>query len=538
MPPSRDRAGGRREGEQNRLERRHRPAAGDRRRAAARRPGLRPARRAAPGRVPGREGGLSARRGRHVRRAGRAGRDGVPRGPAPARPGHRVRGPGLRPARPAAPAPCTTSAGWASADENSQPLVVDWRAPAAAAFYRATAGRAAGRGPPPDDPVQPASGSPASRTTCSTRRPRRRTCGSSATARCWPACPRPPARGMRDIVATIQREQDEAIRSPASGVTIVTGGPGTGKTAVALHRAAYLLYSDRNRFAGGGILVVGPSGGVRRLHRDRAAVARRGHRDAALARLAGRRATTPTRVDPTDGRRDQGLAADAPGAASGPRTTRCRAARPSCGCSTAARCCAWTPAELDRIRRRALPRGARRNEVRGAGFDRRLRRAVGAGPAAQVAQPAGEARLRGRAGRPRRLPGLPAGPGGRGFTPMRVLGWLADPARLRPYANGRAVPRRDRAAAGLVRRLAEQGPTIADVALLDELDELMGRPRQPQRKTTQPVPRAGRGPGGQHVRGPAGARPAPSRCSATTTTATTRTSWWTRRRTSRRCSGG
>src|SRR5438874_388551 len=65
--------------------------------------------------------------------------------------------------------------------------------------------------------------------------------------------------GMRDIVATIQKEQDEAIRSPALGVTIVRGGPGTGKTAVALHRAAYLLYSDRQRFAGGGVLVVGPS---------------------------------------------------------------------------------------------------------------------------------------------------------------------------------------------------------------------------------------------------------------------------------------
>src|SRR5512133_1481091 len=65
--------------------------------------------------------------------------------------------------------------------------------------------------------------------------------------------------GMRDIVATIQREQDDAIRSPASGVTIVRGGPGTGKTAVALHRAAYLLYSDRNRFESGGVLVIGPS---------------------------------------------------------------------------------------------------------------------------------------------------------------------------------------------------------------------------------------------------------------------------------------
>jgi len=64
---------------------------------------------------------------------------------------------------------------------------------------------------------------------------------------------------MRDIVATIQRHQDEAIRAPARGVTEITGGPGTGKTVVALHRAAYLLYSDRRRYESGGILVVGPS---------------------------------------------------------------------------------------------------------------------------------------------------------------------------------------------------------------------------------------------------------------------------------------
>jgi hypothetical protein len=64
---------------------------------------------------------------------------------------------------------------------------------------------------------------------------------------------------MRDIVATIQREQDEAIRAPAGGVTLIEGGPGTGKTAVALHRAAHLLYRDRRRFEGGGVLLVGPS---------------------------------------------------------------------------------------------------------------------------------------------------------------------------------------------------------------------------------------------------------------------------------------
>ncbi|HSP59849.1 MAG TPA: helicase, partial [Ornithinimicrobium sp.] len=64
---------------------------------------------------------------------------------------------------------------------------------------------------------------------------------------------------MRDIVATIQQHQDEAIRAPARGITEITGGPGTGKTVVALHRAVYLLYSDRRRYESGGVLVVGPS---------------------------------------------------------------------------------------------------------------------------------------------------------------------------------------------------------------------------------------------------------------------------------------
>ncbi len=63
---------------------------------------------------------------------------------------------------------------------------------------------------------------------------------------------------MKDIVATIQAEQDLAIRAEYPGVTIISGGPGTGKTVVALHRAAYLLYSNRRRFERGGILVVGP----------------------------------------------------------------------------------------------------------------------------------------------------------------------------------------------------------------------------------------------------------------------------------------
>ncbi|MGO4257609.1 HelD family protein [Marmoricola sp. RAF53] len=67
-------------------------------------------------------------------------------------------------------------------------------------------------------------------------------------------------RSMHSIVATIQAEQDRAIRAPQKGVVMISGGPGTGKTVVALHRAAFLLYADRRRYETGGVLVVGPSG--------------------------------------------------------------------------------------------------------------------------------------------------------------------------------------------------------------------------------------------------------------------------------------
>lgn len=64
---------------------------------------------------------------------------------------------------------------------------------------------------------------------------------------------------MSDIVSTIQSEQDRIIRSSISGAVVVQGGPGTGKTAVALHRAAYLLYTHRDRLKSAGMLLVGPS---------------------------------------------------------------------------------------------------------------------------------------------------------------------------------------------------------------------------------------------------------------------------------------
>ncbi len=142
-------------------------------------------------------------------------------------------------------------------DEDYDPLVIDWRAPAASPFYRATplsphgvlrrrvlrcqGSRVVGAEDDlmtpvaPDDMVVLGEGALLA------------ALGRSRSGR------------MRDIVATIQAHQDEAIRADARGVVEITGGPGTGKTVVALHRAAYLLYSDRRRFEGGGVLVVGPS---------------------------------------------------------------------------------------------------------------------------------------------------------------------------------------------------------------------------------------------------------------------------------------
>ena len=142
-------------------------------------------------------------------------------------------------------------------DDDYEPLVIDWRAPAAAPFYRAT----------PVDPqgvirrrVIRSSGERVIGVEDDLMVPEApeglTVIGDGAL---MAALTRSRGERMRDIVATIQRHQDEAIRAPARGVTEITGGPGTGKTVVALHRAAFLLYSDRRRFETGGVLIVGPS---------------------------------------------------------------------------------------------------------------------------------------------------------------------------------------------------------------------------------------------------------------------------------------
>ncbi|MFG2722613.1 HelD family protein [Streptomyces sp. NPDC048416] len=146
-------------------------------------------------------------------------------------------------------------------DADYSPLVIDWRAPAAAPFYRSTPvdpGRVVRRRVirskgrkvlgVEDDLMRP-------ELTATLDGAGLAVVGDGAL---MAALGQARSHTMRDIVASIQAEQDMVIRAPAASVTYVEGGPGTGKTAVALHRAAYLLYQDRRRYAGG-ILIVSPT---------------------------------------------------------------------------------------------------------------------------------------------------------------------------------------------------------------------------------------------------------------------------------------
>ena len=144
-------------------------------------------------------------------------------------------------------------------DEDLQPLLLDWRVPQASAFYQATAATPLGararrhllsRGRRIiriEDEIFDAELLEGANSELQGEGALLAALTVQRTGR------------MSDIVATIQGEQDRIIRSELKGVLVVQGGPGTGKTAVALHRAAYLLYSHRDRLRNSGVLIVGPS---------------------------------------------------------------------------------------------------------------------------------------------------------------------------------------------------------------------------------------------------------------------------------------
>ncbi|MFG1778137.1 HelD family protein [Micromonospora sp. NPDC049048] len=145
-------------------------------------------------------------------------------------------------------------------DGDYDPLLMDWRAPAARAFYLATAANPQGVRRRRhlrtrerkvvalnDEVLDLATASPTAHEELTGEASLLAALNAGRTGR------------MRDIVETIQAEQDRIIRASLPGVLVVQGGPGTGKTAVALHRAAYLLYTHREQLSTRGVLMVGPN---------------------------------------------------------------------------------------------------------------------------------------------------------------------------------------------------------------------------------------------------------------------------------------
>ncbi|MET9441548.1 UvrD-helicase domain-containing protein [Streptomyces sp. NPDC006610] len=139
-------------------------------------------------------------------------------------------------------------------DADGDPMVIDWRAPVSQPFYRAS------KKDPMDVALRRRFGYTGGQLTAYEDEHLSDPAEAARTSRLLQQeIERPRVGPMRDIVATIQPEQDEIVRSGLGGTVCVQGGPGTGKTAVGLHRVAYLLYAHRERLARTGTLVIGPN---------------------------------------------------------------------------------------------------------------------------------------------------------------------------------------------------------------------------------------------------------------------------------------
>ncbi len=146
-------------------------------------------------------------------------------------------------------------------DATHAPLLTDWRAPAARSFYSATAANPAGVVSRRHLTTIGREVTAIEDDVLDVEALRKRGDASELAGEgaLLAALDARRTGKMTDIVATIQAEQDAVIRSPMSGALVVQGGPGTGKTAVALHRAAYLLYHHREQLERSGVLLIGPS---------------------------------------------------------------------------------------------------------------------------------------------------------------------------------------------------------------------------------------------------------------------------------------
>ena len=344
-------------------------------------------------------------------------------------------------------------------------------------------GQPAGRRAPPAHHHRGAPRRRAVATRCSTPTSSTRTPSTpAATPRCSPpSAPRAP--GAWATSSRRSRPSRTASSAPtAKGALVVQGGPGTGKTAVALHRAAYLLYTHRDRLAQSGVLVLGPTRVVPAVHRGRAAVARRDRRGAVLDRRAhpGHRADGAGPRPRRDGegrrrhggcarQRGAGAAARAPagrhdargrhrGAPVGrhDRDLGPRGASRQRHAQRRARRLPHPPARPGRHAACASPQARRRRRVRARGPARGAARDQGRAPRAQPALDAAHAAARParplrQARGPRRGCGRPAHP--------RPAAAAAPRPRRRVHDRRRAAARRARRAAR--RRRRGRAPPIA-----------------------------------------------------------------------------
>lgn len=371
-------------------------------------------------------------------------------------------------------------------DEDYAPLVIDWRAPAAAPFYRST----------PLDPgrvvrrrVIRSKGRRVLGVEDDLMRPELRAfldgrelpaVGDGAL---MAALGRARGHTMRDIVASIQAEQDLVIRAPAASVTYVEGGPGTGKTAVALHRAAYLLYQDRRRYAGG-ILIVSPTPllvayteGVLPSLGEEGQVAIR-----ALGSLV--EGVEATLYDSPPVARTKGSYRMVKVLRKAARGALERDGAPGqLRVVALGRRLELEGEELDRIRRTALGGTAPVNLLRP-----RARRLLldalweKSGAAARYTDPELAAELRASFDED-----VTEEESFTGFldawwpelTPRDVLAAMADERRLGRWARRILDPGEVR---GLARSLRRDGYSVHDIALLDELQAVLGTPARPRRK--------------------------------------------------------
>jgi len=144
-------------------------------------------------------------------------------------------------------------------DEHSSPLLVDWRAPISAPFYQATAQEPLGVVRRRHIATRARSVTSVEDELLDVDQAQLQGLTLQGEGALMSALSSARSGRMGDIVATIQGEQDRVIRASDRGILVVQGGPGTGKTAVALHRAAYLLYTQRERLERSGVLIIGPS---------------------------------------------------------------------------------------------------------------------------------------------------------------------------------------------------------------------------------------------------------------------------------------